>query len=62
MSANIERELKDIRDRLDVLITLCRNILNILISEKSPTQVEISAIETKDELIPEREFIKVLEG
>ena len=57
---NLERELKEIKDRLDTLTLLYRNILNLLIKEEEPLPDEKEAIESEDDVVSEEELLKAL--
>ena len=57
---NLERELKEIKDRLDTLTLLYRNILNLLIKEERPLPDEKEAIESEDDVVSEEELLKAL--
>ena len=57
---NLERELKEIKDRLDTLTLLYRNILNLLIKEEEPLPDEKEAIGSEDDVVSEEELLKAL--
>ncbi len=56
----MERELKEIKDRLDTLTLLYRNILNLMVGEEKPLPDKKKAIESKDEIASEEELLKAL--
>ena len=56
----MERELKEIKDRLDTLTLLYRNILNLIVGEEEPLPDEKKAVESKDGIASEEELLKAL--
>ena len=60
MSTAIEQEIKEIRKKLDELIIISRNILDLLVKEDEPLPDEIAAIEKAEELIDEKNLFKEL--
>ena len=60
MSTGIEQEIKEIRKKLDELIIISRNILDLLVKEDEPLSDEIAAIERTEELIDEKNLFKEL--
>jgi len=60
MSTEIEQEIKEIRKKLDELIIISRNILDLLVKEDEPLPDEIAAIERTEELIDEKNLFKEL--
>ena len=58
MSTEIEQEIKEIRKKLDELIIISRNILDLLVKEDEPLPDEIAAIERTEELIDEKTYLR----
>lgn len=55
---DLERELKEIGDRLDAFPY--KNMLNLMVEEEEPLPDEKKAIESKDEIASEEELLKAL--
>lgn len=60
MTSSLEREIKNIKNRLEELFTISNTILQLLIPEEEAFSDEISAIETKEVIVTEDELFKEL--
>lgn len=57
---SLESEIKEIKKRLDELVILYKNILNVLVGEEEPLPDEEEAIKREEELASESELIEAL--
>ncbi|MCD6514747.1 MAG: hypothetical protein J7L07_07465 [Candidatus Odinarchaeota archaeon] len=60
MSSQIEKDIKEIKKRLDALFVISQNILSLLIMEEEPLPDEKEAIKRKEDLIDEQTLIEAL--
>ncbi|MEQ9716214.1 MAG: hypothetical protein ABGF52_11870 [Candidatus Asgardarchaeum sp.] len=60
MSSQIEKDIKEVKKRLDALFVISQNILSLLIMEEEPLPDEKEAIKRKEDLIDEQTLIGAL--
>ncbi|MBD3192943.1 MAG: hypothetical protein GF308_20055 [Candidatus Heimdallarchaeota archaeon] len=46
-TTNVEQEIKEIKEKLELLVTLSNNILQLLVKEEEPVADEIAAIKKR---------------
>ena len=56
----LEKEIKEIKERLNELVTIYKTIIDLLLKEEKPLNDEKKALESEEEIINEKDLIEAL--
>jgi len=56
----LEKEIKEIKERLNELVTIYKTIIDLLLKEEKPLNDEKKALESEEEIISEKDLIEAL--